>query len=209
MLTSKQIVQASNAAFNAHDLNQAFSYLSDSAVLTGGARSYSKPDLQSLCADILRACPDWQFAINSITGDGNEVVVTGRHIGTFTAPLVVQDTRYSHAVRPVLVQTPQQKAAGLYTNERGEEAPVSEQYRDAAGNLLNPPAVTGKKTRHSEPIYDRPALAPTGKAFSAEDSYSVSSANGLVTALRVEQPESAGLGAVLHALGMQWEQIGA
>ncbi len=86
----EQVVRTLIDAFNAHDLDRAFSYLADDFTVSGfGPEPRGRKAAVAQMRHQIGAIPDWKFTIEEVTINGNEVTVDVTITGTHTQSLAV------------------------------------------------------------------------------------------------------------------------
>ncbi len=89
-MSTEQVVRTLIDAFNAHDLEKAFGYLSDDFTVSGfGPEPRGRKAAVAQMRHQIGAIPDWKFTIEDVSVHGNEVTVEVTITGTHTQPLAV------------------------------------------------------------------------------------------------------------------------
>ncbi len=89
-MSAEQVVRTLIDAFNAHDLEKAFSYLADDFTVSGfGPEPRGRKAAVAQMRHQIGAIPDWKFTIEDLSVNGNEVTVEVTITGTHTQPLAV------------------------------------------------------------------------------------------------------------------------
>ncbi len=88
-MTPIDIVKATIAAIEAHDIAAASAYAADTLTVTDPnlPRPVGKEFFFAQMAVMLAAFPDWRYDVHAITADGERVTVELTAIATHTAPL--------------------------------------------------------------------------------------------------------------------------
>ena len=90
-MNSEQIVRATIAAIEAHDLTEADRYIADDLQVSDPTlpRALSKAEFLGQMTILLQAFGDWKYDIQTLTADGDQIAVVLKLRATQTAPLAL------------------------------------------------------------------------------------------------------------------------